>query len=147
MKYTQQLALIGLLISLLIVGCSPSSGGTGEPSGLPETITCEVFYRHLPGESLSGQTITLAGDGNRERVEFEDLTFSAQYSGDEFEGWSLFISVTMAEGDEQIVGQLYQLDREQGLRNQYLGGHGFTGLGYVYHPSSTGELQYFCAAS
>jgi hypothetical protein len=31
-----------------------------------------------------------------------------------------------------------------GLRDQFIGGHGFTGLAYVFHPASGGEIQYFC---
>jgi hypothetical protein len=34
--------------------------------------------------------------------------------------------------------------QSKGLVNQFIGGHGFTGLVYVYHPSSDAELQYFC---
>jgi hypothetical protein len=42
------------------------------------------------------------------------------------------------------VQQLYQFIPEAELRDQFAGGHGFTGLTYVHHPTSSAELQYFC---
>lgn len=148
MRYRTRLLLTGLLIVVvLLVGCSSTSGEIDELPDVPESIECQVFYRSRPGESLSGSTIILTRDSSQETVEFETLAFRGQYSGDEFEGWSVSITVTPTETDEEMVRQLYQLDGEQGLRNQFIGGHGFTGLVYVYHPNSTGEMQYFCAVS
>ena len=97
-------------------------------------------------DSFGESTITLANGGDHEVVEHDDLRFDAQYWDDEYEGQSLSIYVTDLDTGEEIVRQLYQMDREKGLTNQFVGGHGFTGLTYVYHPRSTAEMQYFCLA-
>lgn len=68
----------------------------------------------------------------------------AHYQDDQFEGRTLVIAVNAVDTERQLNGQLYQMDRQQGTRNQFVGGHGFTGLAYVYHPESQAELQYFC---
>ncbi|HUV93017.1 MAG TPA: hypothetical protein VMV80_08020 [Anaerolineales bacterium] len=34
---------------------------------------------------------------------------------------------------------------DSGPQNQFIGGHGFTGLNYSYQPDSGAELQYWCA--
>jgi hypothetical protein len=41
---------------------------------------------------------------------------------------------------------LYQLPLDSGPQNQFVGGHGFTGLNYSYAPGSTAELQFWCEA-
>ncbi len=72
------------------------------------------------------------------------MEFSAQYLGDQFEGPSLSISVVALDTGDEIVRQLYQIDQQKGLVNQFIGGHGFTGLWSMFTTSSTAELQYFC---
>ena len=50
--------------------------------------------------------------------------------------------------DESVIynSQLYQLPLDSGPSNQFVGGHGFTGLNYSYHPDSSAELQFWCEA-
>jgi hypothetical protein len=147
------LILVGVMGTVLLVGlmtgCGASSQGTGSRSAAFGGIDCHVFYRSSPGEGLSeGPAITFTPNGGHkdEAIEFGDLGFGAQYWDDQFEGRSLRVSVTDLDNGEQIATQLYQIDRDKGLVNQFIGGHGFTGLVYVYHPSSGAELQYFCEA-
>lgn len=44
------------------------------------------------------------------------------------------------------MAQLYQMPRTEPIRNQFVGDHGFTGLNYVYHPTTRAEMQYLCLA-
>lgn len=146
-KLLQKLAVITLLVGLIIlgVGCR-SSANTGSSQQVePASITCHVFYRNSSAEPLGPESaITLSQHNDRESARFEQLDFSAHYQDDQFEGRSLFITVSAEDTGQQLNGQLYQMDRQLGIRNQFVGGHGFTGLVYVYHPESRAELQYFC---
>ena len=149
MKHSKRLVLAGLLIgvTVLLVGCSPSPEEAGGQSVVPVSIDCRVFYRPSVTETLSGESaVTLTTSGDHEIIEFDDMEFSAQYWDDQFEGRSLVISVASPDTGDEVVRQLYQMDRGKSLINQFIGGHGFTGLIYVYHPSSTAELQCFCEA-
>ena len=148
MKHSKRLVLAGLLIgvTVLLVGCSPSPEEAGGQSVVPVSIDCRVFYRPSVTESLSESAITLTTSGDHEIIEFDDMEFNAQYWDDQFEGRSLLISVASPDTGDEVVRQLYQMDRGKSLINQFIGGHGFTGLIYVYHPSSTAELQCFCEA-
>jgi len=142
-----RLGLPALLTGIvaLVIGCSPSPVVTRGQAVAPTSIECQVFYRSSLAEAPSdGTMIRLTTNNAHEVVEFENLVFTAQHLDDQFEGRSLVLSVT-ATGN-QVMRQLYQIDGEKGLSNQFQGGHGFTGLGYVYHPTSPAELQYFCQA-
>jgi hypothetical protein len=54
--------------------------------------------------------------------------------------------VSNAANGAELARGLYQLDPVGGLDDQFIGGHGFTGLAYVFHPDSGAEIQYFCGA-
>ncbi|MCP4538609.1 MAG: hypothetical protein GY832_15860 [Chloroflexi bacterium] len=145
--YTKQLNLLGLVICILLVAtsCRTPSKQANQQSTAPSNIDCQVFYRASTGASLSeGSLVALTPNGGLEVATFDELEFSAHYSGDQFEGPSVSISVIAPDTGEQIVRQLYQIDQAKGLVNQFVGGHGFTGLVYVYRPGSTAEMQYFC---
>jgi hypothetical protein len=77
-----------------------------------------------------------------------DLTFHAQYwPHDQAPGeHSLRVWVTANDTQAEVVSQLYQLSLTEPVRNQFSGAHGFTGLSYVYHPTSRAEAQYICKA-
>jgi Asp/Glu/hydantoin racemase len=144
-----RLGLPALLTGIvaLVIGCSPSPVVTRGQAVAPTSIECQVFYRSSLAEAPSdGRTIRLTTNNAREVIEFENLVLSAQALDDQFEGRSLVLSVTATDTGDQVMRQLYQIDGEKGLSNQFQGGHGFTGLGYVYHPTSPAELQYFCQA-
>ena len=148
MKQNKRLLLMGLLIGLTVLaaGCSRSNEDAGGQSVVPVSIDCSVFYRPSASESLSESAVTLTTNADHEVIAFDDMEFNAEYWDDQFEGRSLLISVTSLDTGDEIVRQLYQMDRGKSLNNQFIGGHGFTGLIYVYHPSSTAELQCFCEA-
>ena len=72
------------------------------------------------------------------------MAFAATFLSDVGEGQSLSIVVSNSTTGAELTRGLYQLDPQIGLRDQFIGGHGFTGLAYVYHPASGSEVQYFC---
>ena len=45
-----------------------------------------------------------------------------------------------------LVSHLFQLPPDAGPTDQFVGGHGFTGLTSAYDPVSGAELQYWCEA-
>jgi hypothetical protein len=47
----------------------------------------------------------------------------------------------------EISRQLFQFDPQNPLENQFIGGHGFTGLNYLFHPDSAAEMQFFCGVA
>ena len=149
MKRIRRLGFAILLIGALSLaaGCVPvASEPVGGSGLLPAAIECQVFYRPSISNSLEGTVITLEEANAREAIAFAEMTFQAQYTVDQGEGRSLSILVADAGTGEEIVRHLYQIDSAKGLSNQFVGGHGFTGLAYFYHPTSTAELQYFCEA-
>lgn len=138
-----------LLIGSLVVaaGCLPAPRDAIEqPPPPPAAIACQVFYRPSTASSLEGTTITLEEATPRETISYAEVTFHAHYTVDQGEGRSLAVFIADADSGEEIVRQLYQIDSQKGLDNQFVGGHGFTGLAYFYHPTSEAELQYFCEA-
>jgi hypothetical protein len=143
-KTFQLLKLLGLVIGILDLECMPSFAQTAKQTAIPEKIDCTVSYRSSNSQGFDKQKISLTSDFRGKELKFDDLNFRATYSGDEFEGWSLIIQVGLAENNKQLHEQLYQLDREQGLRNQFIGPHGFTGLGSIDNPNTTGQIQYLC---
>jgi len=142
MRYKNLWLWVGLLIVLVaLAGCSTAAGQAGS---IPDTISCEVYYRPAPGAALDGSTLSLSTAGDQETLTFEDMTFAATTVADIGEGQSLSIVVTEATTGAELTRGLYQFDPEGGLSDQFIGGHGFTGLAYVFHPASGGEIQYFC---
>jgi hypothetical protein len=89
--------------------------------------------------------MTLSMDGDLEFIQFDNLEFRVQTFADQFEGQSLSISITDLDNRVELNRYLYQLDRSKGLVNQFIGGHGFTGLNYVFHPNGESEMQFFCS--
>jgi hypothetical protein len=120
--------------------------GSGRQTDSP-AFECTVFYRPdttAEGQAQSQETTVFLAGGDQETVAMEDLVWKAQYGDNAFEGVSLVISVATLDSGRQVMRQLYQLSPESQPNNQFAGGHGFTGLNYVYHPVSTAELQYYC---
>jgi hypothetical protein len=135
-----------LVLLLLATSCSSSSTPVDEGSAIEGSINCNVFYRAASGEALSeAPTMTLSMDGDLEFIQFDNLEFRVQTFADQFEGQSLSISITDLDNRVELNRYLYQLDRSKGLVNQFIGGHGFTGLNYVFHPNGESEMQFFCS--
>ena len=142
---------IGSVATLIILAAcgSPAEEGDGGQDGIiPKEITCEVFYRPSPGASSQESTLALstAGDqgSTQASAEFDDMRSEATFLSDAGEGKSLSIVITDLVTGAELSRGLYQLDSQKGLINQFVGGHGFTGLAYVFHPNADSEIQYYC---
>ena len=145
----QTIIWIGLSIALLaLVACeSPAEESNRDQTEvIPKSVSCEVYYRSAPGRPLGGSALTLSTDGAQEALDFDDLRFEATFLSDAGEGKSLSVVVMDVNGRAELARGLYQIDPQKGLNNQFVGGHGFTGLIYVFQPVSDSEVQYFCAA-
>ena len=133
-------AAIAIAATVAMIGCASA------PVGGPITIECQVFYRASPSEAFQESATTLGPGNGSHKEEFGDLTFSATFLDDPGEGPALSLVVSDATSQNEITRQLYQINRAQGLHDQFVGGHGFTGLNYVFHPTTSAELQDFCLA-
>jgi hypothetical protein len=139
------------LLVLFLVACVDVAETTGFDAAVPraDSITCNTAYR--PGASVPierEETFTLADEDAQQKVNFNDLVFHAKYNSGRLDNErALRLWVTEPEETAEFNSQLYQFPLDSGPVNQFTGGHGFTGLNYVYHPSSNAELQFWCVAS
>ncbi len=134
-----------LIISLLVSGCGLNETSSKGDASEPLLIACEVFYR--PGAEMpleAAPEITFLGGSERQFAEFERLIFDAKFQDDPYEGRALSIHITTPDGGDVLTSQLYQFDSQNLPKNQFIGGHGFTGLVYIFDPDSSAEMQYFC---
>ena len=137
---------IYLIIMIAFVGCSTSNITPEAPSSSNRTIVCEVFYRSTSGQSLqSAPLISFTKGSNSETLTFDTMVFEAHFQDDEYEGRSLSIAVNELDTGSEITRQLYQFDGNNPVENQFVGGHGFTGLNYVFQPGTSAEMQFFCS--
>lgn len=116
---------------------------------VPLNIDCHTAYRSsvtVPVQKKERMTLTSTKD--KKTIRMGDLDFHTQYLSGEKNGEveSLKVSVTPAESKEELAAFLYQMPNIGQVQNQFSGVRGFTGLGYVYHPKSRAELQYWCVA-
>lgn len=135
-------------------GNDPGDGSSGfAAAGAEGGVRCTYAYR-ASNEVMEGQTgdepdfqlversLSVGLDEDASEL-LGELTFAVSYDVDEFEGDS--ISISAADGQAQVLSILYQLS--DGLpQNQFVGGHGFTGLLYFTHPTAGGDYQAFCEA-
>jgi hypothetical protein len=111
-----------------------------------DQIVCEVNYRKGGEQSFEpAPLIQFAGGTEMQSHAFDELLFEAWFQDDEFEGRALSVVVVNLENDQELIRQLYQFDAQNPVENQFVGGHGFTGLNYVFKPKATDEIQYFCS--
>ncbi len=137
--------LFFLVVFCLLVACTP--GSTSVPRA--NTITCQTAYRSATGVPIEREeTLTFKDSDGVESITFAELIFHAQYSSGQMNNErALRLWVTESGQDDELLSQLYQLPADAGPQNQFIGGHGFTGLNYAYHPRSGAELQFWCSAS
>ena len=143
-------ALVLLVGSILLTSCS-SSFGTEQGSvavSKAEAIVCTAAYRADVGTSnLREESLTLLDANDRQSIVFDELTFTAEYASGELDRErTLRTWVTTNTSPDELTTQLYQLPLDAGPQNQFVGGHGFTGLNYIYHPETRAELQFWCEA-
>ena len=144
--------------SSIAPAAQPSDGGGQEL----ERIECTIAYRGSPQRPGREETLTVQaqrdGQIHKDSVRFRKMSAGIRYFDDGYESpvFNVIVRGT-AEGD--LTAKAYQLERigepggpdsEGGTakkpENEFVGGHGFTGLGYVFDPDSKAEIQYFCVA-
>jgi hypothetical protein len=127
--------------------------GEDSQQELPAHIECSVFFRESnelgegddptdPRFQHQERTLRAAPDEDASST-LGRLTFDLHYSVSEQEGSSVHVAVTA--GEQRLVSCLYQLGHA-GVRNQFVGDHGFTGLVHLTHPTEGGDYQLICHA-
>lgn len=111
------------------------------------TIECHLYYRPAPGKAMVSKEIEIniplarglvpeIARAQNKVEQFDDMTVTLLYDTN-----MLKLTVSDRKTGAEIYGGLYQI--QPGLRNQFNGGHGFTGLSYIEHPTSDAKLQTF----
>jgi len=138
--------LLGILVvSLLFTACG---GRAAAESAKAERITCTAAYRSSVEVGSEQEDIFTFTDTDDELwATLGELMFHAAYdAGGADNERNLRVWVTDAADTAVYHSTLYQLPLDSGPQNQFVGGHGFTGLSYSYAPDSSAELQYWCTA-
>ena len=141
-----------LVFGLLLIACS---GEEATIAPKADTITCTAAYRADVTQPIEHEeSITFSDSDDEQSVAFADMVFHAAYStgkADNERALRLWVTDGMetpvlSEAEVAVYhSQLYQLPNDSGPQNQFVGGHGFTGLNYSYAPNSSAELQFWCA--
>ena len=131
-------------------------GGAETAVPKAETISCTAAYRASVTQGIEREETILFGDTDSEQsIAFTDMVFHAAYSAGEADNernmrvWVTGGGETPALSEAEVAvyhSTLYQLPLNSGPQNQFVGGHGFTGLTYSYQPESGAELQFWCEA-
>ena len=134
-----------IVFGLFLAACQ-AVGETTVPRAA--SITCNAAYRSGVRTPIEREeSFTFGDEDGQQGLDFADLSLLAQYSSGEFDNErALRLWVTEAGQTAELTAQLYQLPRDGGPLNQFIGGHGFTGLNYVTHPDTGAELQFWCMA-
>jgi hypothetical protein len=138
--------VIGLLFVLMMVACGNTSDTPDTPDAKAEMIVCTAAYRSSVSSPIEREESLTFEDADAEQsLTFADLVFYAAYDAGEGDNERTLRTWVMAiNGSITYNSQLYQLSLDSGPENQFIGGHGFTGLNYTYHPTSAAELQFWC---
>ncbi|MDJ0756480.1 MAG: hypothetical protein QNJ45_23305 [Ardenticatenaceae bacterium] len=139
------------LFLLFLVACG---GQTATSPPLVTKIVCHTAYRSSVSQPIEREESLIFAEDNQQEivslnmsVSFDDMIFHGDYrSGAADNERSLQVWVTDIDDTTRFQNHLYQLELDSGPVNQFVGGHGFTGLNYSYHPQSGAELQYWCEA-
>lgn len=139
-----------ILWILFLISCG---GGVETAVSTPanaENITCTVAYRSSVEVGIEQEeTLTFVDSDDEQAITFADMVFHAAYSaGEQDNERNLRVWVT-EDGADTAVSQstLYQFEPNSGPKDQFVGGHGFTGLNYSYHSQSSAEMQFWCSAT
>ncbi len=130
-----------IVVILLSVGCRASQSMPRN-----DLILCTAAYRTAVTKPIEKEDQYQLDESNDEvTVQYDDIEWRVQYqTGELDQERSVVIFVTINE--QPATTQLYQLPLDSGPLNQFVGGHGFTGLNYFVHPTTGAELQYWCEA-
>ncbi len=137
---------IVLLFVLMLAACGDSSDASDIAGARSDVIVCTAAYRSsVSGPIEREESLTFEDADAEQTLTFSDLVFHAAYDAGEVDNErTLRTWVTAIDESVTYNSQLYQLPLDSGPENQFIGGHGFTGLNYTYHPASSAELQFWC---
>jgi hypothetical protein len=141
---SRRVPLLSLVLVLLAACAATSEQATPARA---EAITCNVAYRGNAGGPIEREEmVTLADENGEGSFAFGELEFRAFYSaGIPDNERTLRVTVAPPGREASISTHLYQLQVDSGPVNQFVGGHGFTGLNYVYSENGA-EVQFWCTA-
>jgi hypothetical protein len=134
------------ITALVALGLAAGPAALESVAGKAQTdpsVVCKVFHRTSPASALRGARMRISASKPDARVPAGRFIVRASLVMDVGEGRSLLVDVVDRSARRTVTKALYQFGAT-GPLNQFLGGHGFTGLVYVYLPKGH-ELQYFCA--
>lgn len=146
-----------LTFACSLSACSRPALQTPTPiNQTPFSIECHSFYRSSVNE-MDGwkRNFILTREDSQKTVEFPDLVFRvylleeyvSDESGNRFDRVGIKIWVLLPDEGDELLGVLYQnIEIPDATYYVAAGGHGFTGLHYVYNPTSRAELQFWCEA-
>lgn len=139
--------MLAAILLLLMPGCTETKADPAPPAKASK-IVCTAAYRATTSMPVEREeSISFEDAATLQTMGFGELDLHATYSTGEGDGErSLQLWVSEAGRSDRLISQLYQLPLDSGPQNQFVGGHGFTGLNYVYHPISGAELQFWCQA-
>lgn len=144
------------LVAVLVLACADaeptgagdptqtSSEALGDSAGvLTGSVRCTYVYRQsnvAPAPAFEERVLSVAADQDASET-LGQLTFHVGFHSSESETDA--VNLRVFDGQTSVFSILYQLPA--GLpRNQFSGGHGFTGLLYFTHPTAGGDYQAFC---
>jgi hypothetical protein len=159
---------LGVVLFAFLVACGNPTVGSApaaQPSGSGEElqrIECTIAYRGNPTSPGREERLTVEaqrdGQIHKDSVRFRKMSAGIRYFDDGYES-PVFNVIVRSKAEGDITAKAYQLGRvgDQGgpdspggaakkPENEFVGGHGFTGLGYVFDQFSKAEIQYFCEA-
>lgn len=141
-----RVAFLALALLALLAACDADDDSAGDDAGA-SAIVCSTAYRVSQQEPLTEVDTLRFEDADAEQsLPYIYLELHGAYSDGREDGErALRLWVTQTAEPEPLVSHLYQLPEDGWPVNQFVGGHGFTGLMYAYDPVSGAELQYWCA--
>ncbi len=155
MKLHWLFLLLVSITAVTLTACGANNSGEinqmdshGETAVLPQQIICHLAYRPNSGSPITQEDmINIKNENTDLQQTIGDFNFHIMYLDGSMGGErSLRLSVTPTNSTNELTAQLYQLPLNSGPTNQFVGGHGFTGLTYVTDPTSNAELQFWCTA-
>ena len=139
------------IVTFLAIGLAyaAETGEGGDTKAV--AVECHFAYRGNPEKGFEKETIVVEIPLQSGPVPEIARTKTKNHKFDDIEVKVLYdvnmlrVSATDVNTGREIWAQLYQL--MPGLKNQFAGGHGFTGLGYIHHPTSDAQLQTWSAVA
>lgn len=113
----------------------------------PGSISCTFYYRPAATEEYPEheESVVEVSANEKKSTTLGELELELSYSDEPPEGAYARVAVTADE--KQLMASLYQFESGERPVNQFLGGHGFTGLIYLTHPTEGGDYQLICKSA